>query len=137
MRYIILFAGIVIVLSGVWFRSQKKLTVDFAAAWGILGALLIVAGAVSPFSNWIEKIIGERGAGFMFFCLPFLAGVFWMGLKYSGLKMQNQELAVRISLLLQENERMLSELDEKDIICRQYDGACRGRDCSARAPERD
>ena len=47
------------------------------------------------------------------FCIFFLAGIFWGSLKYSRVKMQNQELAVRISLRLQENERMLSELDEK------------------------
>lgn len=137
MRYVILIAGVVIVLSGLWFRSQKKLTVDFAAAWGILGALLILTGAVSPFSNWIRKIIGEMEEGVIILFLLFLAGVFWSGLKYSKVKMQNQELAVKISLLLQENERMLSELNEKDIICRQYNGARRGRDGFARAPKTD
>lgn len=137
MRYVILIAGVVIVLSGLWFRSQKKLTVDFAAAWGILGALLILTGAVSPFSNWIRRIIGEVEEGVIILFLLFLAGVFWSGLKYSKVKMQNQELAVKISLLLQENERMLSELNEKDIICRQYNGARRGRDGFARAPKTD
>ena len=125
MRYIILIAGIVVVLSGFWFRSQKKLTVDFAAVWGILGALLIFIGVVSPFSDWIEKIIGEMEEKVTIFCIFFLAGIFWGSLKYSRVKMQNQELAVRISLLLQENERMLSELDEKDIICHEYDGTRR------------
>ena len=137
MRYVILIAGDVIVLSGLWFRSQKKLTVDFAAAWGILGALLILTGAVSPFSNWTRRIIEEMEEGVIILFLLFLAGVFWSGLKYSKVKMQNQELAVKISLLLQENERMLSELNEKDIICRQYNGARRGRDGFARAPKTD
>lgn len=137
MRYIILIAGIVVVLSGFWFRSQKKLTVDFAAVWGILGALLIFIGVVSPFSDWIEKIIGEMEEKVTIFGIFFLAGIFWGSLKYSRVKMQNQELAVRISLLLQENERMLSELDEKDIICRQYDGTCRGRDGTVGASKAD
>lgn len=85
MRYIILIAGIVVVLSGFWFRSQKKLTVDFAAVWGILGALLIFIGVVSPFSDWIEKIIGEMEEKVTIFCIFFLAGIFWGNLMVARL----------------------------------------------------
>lgn len=136
----ILIVGAAIESAVLWFRSKKKLTVDFAGVWGIFGALLILTGAVPSFAEWFRKVLGKFGAGLLAVGIPLLTGSFFVSLRFSELKMENQELAVYVSLLLQENERIISELDEraqKDSVCYQYDGACRGRDSSVRASEAD
>lgn len=126
MRRMLFAAGVIALLSGFWFRSRKKLTADFAAVWGILGLLFVSAGTAAPYLIVFGKRFEKSGKAV---CGLFLLGVvFWVSLELSKLKMQNQELAVRISLLLQENERMLSKLDEwerrekTDSVCQQYAG---------------
>lgn len=136
----ILIVGAAVELAVLWFRSKKKLTVDFAGLWGIIGALLILTGAVPSFSGRVRKVLEKPGVGVLIAGVLFLAGSFFVSLQLSELKMKNQELAVCVSLLLQKNERVMSESDEgaqKDSICYQYDGAGRSGDGSAGAPETD
>lgn len=136
----IFIVGATIELAVLWFRSRKKLTVDFAGLWGILGALLILTGVVSSFSGWVRKVPKKPGAGMLSVGVPFLAASFFVSLQLSELKIKNQELAVHVSLLLQENERIISESDEKaqkDFICYQYNGVCRGGESVVRASETD
>lgn len=136
----LLIVGVVIELAVLWFRSEKKLTVDFAGLWGFLGALLIITGAVSALFGWVRKAFEKPETGLLIVGISFLAWGFFVSLQLSELKMKNQDLAIHVSLLLQENERIRSESDEraqKDSICHQYDGACRSGDGSVRASETD
>ncbi|MCI8561667.1 MAG: hypothetical protein HFH03_11195 [Dorea sp.] len=140
MRQMMLIVGAMVELAVLWFRAEKKLTVDFAGLWGILGALLIVTGAVSSFSDWVRIFFEKPEAGLLIAGILFLSGGFFISIKLSELKMKNQELAIYVSLLLQENERIMSGSDERtkeDSICHQYDGARRGGDGFVRTPETD
>lgn len=133
-------AGIVVILAALWFGAEKKLTVDLVAVWGIFGIILISAGAVSPFGEWIRNMIWRPETGRFIFCIVLLIAGFFASVRFSELKMKNQELAIRVSLLLQENERILSETNEraqKDSVCCQHDGARRSGDGSGGAFETD
>lgn len=95
-------AGIVVMVCSFWFLAVKRMTADFAVIWEILGVLLIVIGAVPGLSGWTQNLFekGEQlvictGAAGLFFCYLF-------SLLSSGLSMKNHELAIEVSMLLQE-----------------------------------
>lgn len=140
MRLVMIIAGVVTVLAVLWFRAEKKLTADYAGLWGILGTLLIVIGAVSPFFGLVRKVCKKSDAGLLAASILFFAGGFFVSVKLSELKMKNQELAICVSLLLGENERIMSESDgraQKDSVCHQHTGAGRGGEGSAGAFKAD
>lgn len=97
---------------------SKKLTVNLAVAWEGIGIGLVLVGAIPVLSSWCY-LIGEGTVVAMF-----LVGAVavWSGyelsVQISSLSLKTQELAMQVSLLNQENERMLkalSELTGKDV----------------------
>lgn len=126
MRYVILATGILLPPTAVWFRAIRKLTVDFAAFWGMAGILLAVVGIFSPLFDRIEALDAERKRQLCLFGGLLLSGGFFASLIFSRRAVQKQELAVRLSLLRHEKEQILAGLDginEEDSFCNQYDGA--------------
>lgn len=97
--------GIAVMLCSFWFLSLKKMTADFAVVWEIIGVVLIIVGTVSRLSEWQLEFQGIAepiaiGIG--------LAGLFvgyQFSLLISRLMMRNQELAIDLSMLLQEKRR--------------------------------
>lgn len=120
MGYIIQAVGIEIILSAIWLRATQKLTANFTAFWGIFGILLCAAGAASPVSDWMNALnAGEKHVLF-FSGAAILVGGFIASLSVSRLTLKNQELAIQLSLSLQENEEILAWLDEvneKNSFC--------------------
>lgn len=111
-RYGMIGVGILTIFATFWFHSIKKMSVNFAVVWELLGGILIVIGAVPVLSAWTRLI--SAGTGLALFVLGtvcFLGG-FQFSLLVSQLTMKNQELAMQVSLLNQENERILYELEE-------------------------
>lgn len=111
-KYGMIAVGIVIILAGFWFHSIKRMTVNFSVVWEFLGLILVLIGAIPALSAWTKLI--SAGTGFALFCLGTicLMGGFQFSLLVSQLTMKNQELAIQVSLLNQENERILFELEE-------------------------
>ena len=128
-----------------YLHAVKKLTVNLAVAWEGIGIGLVLVGAIPVLSSWCY-LIGEGTVVAMF-----LVGAVavWSGyelsVQISSLSLKTQELAMQVSLLNQENERMLKALSEltgkmceiskrwyayekeKSIICNQYTGKSWGR----------
>ena len=101
-----------------YLHAVKKLTVNLAVAWEGIGIGLVLVGAIPVLSSWCY-LIGEGTVVAMF-----LVGAVavWSGyelsVQISSLSLKTQELAMQVSLLNQENERMLkalSELTGKDV----------------------
>ncbi|MBD5556712.1 MAG: DUF2304 domain-containing protein [Roseburia sp.] len=97
---------------------RQKLTESIGLVWMLFSVILIVlgvsSGALSVSDShiflWIFLI------AFILICL-----LFRISMAVSGLILKNQELAMQVSLLNQENERILHELgiltdEKKDII---------------------
>lgn len=109
-------------------NSFKKITVNFAVIWEILGLVMIGIGAIPAFSKW-TKLLGS-GTSLVLFCVGaiFLFEEVRTGVILSQLMIKNKELAMQVSLLNQENEFIVKELDrvskvleeddEKDPVCR-------------------
>lgn len=131
MRYIMQAAGLLTILNSVWLRAIKKITVNFAAFWGLTGTLLAAAGFFSPLYGRAEALDEEQRQRLCFFGGLLLSAGFSASLIFSKLAVKNQERAVRLSLLRHENEQILAGLDEineEDSFCNQYDGPGRRGD---------
>lgn len=123
----IILAGAILMVSSFWMNAYKKITVNFAVIWEILGLMLVLIGSIPAFSQWTRLV--SSGTGLAFLCVGgiFLFEEVRTSVLLSQLKMKNRELAMQVSLLNQENEYIMNELDalqksvekmnEKDTVC--------------------
>lgn len=104
--------GLLIMGLTFYLHAVKKLAVNLAVAWEGIGVGLVLIGAIPVLSAWCY-LVGEGTIIAMF-----LVGsvVVWSGyelsIQISSLAMKTQELAMQVSLLNQENERILNELSK-------------------------
>lgn len=114
--------------------AKRKLTDGIALLW-ILCSLSICAVGFAPLWDRWARLIGVIGGVLMAaLCALWLLAVFWITTLLSQLIKKNNELAMQVSLLNQENEIMLKRIeglshkvaeekgemkysDEKTIIC--------------------
>ena len=80
--------------------------------WEFLGVAAILTGAVPAFSGWCHLL--ARGTAIAMFVIGILVvwGEYQLCILISALSMKNQELAMQVSLLNQENEKILKELEK-------------------------
>ncbi len=108
----LIITGIVIMALTFFLHAVRKLTVNLAVVWEFLGLTAILTGAVPAFSGWCYLL--ARGTAVAMFTIGVL--VLWGGYQLciliSSLSMKNQELAMQVSLLNQENEKILRELEK-------------------------
>ena len=107
----VILMGIGIMIVTFVLHAKKKLTVNLAVTWELLGIAAILSGAVPRFSGWSSRI-GLGSLVVLITALLVLWGVYQMTIQISSLLMKNQELAILVSLLNQENERILRELEK-------------------------
>lgn len=101
-----------------YLHAVKKLTVNLAVAWEGIGIGLVLVGAIPVLSSWCYLICeGTVVAMFLVGAVAVWSG-YELSVQISSLSLKTQELAMQVSLLNQENERMLkalSELTGKDV----------------------
>ena len=108
----LIIVGVMIMIMSFVFHAKRKLTVNLAVVWEFLGFALILIGAVPVFSSWCHLL--ARGTVIAMFVVGVLAlwGSYILCILISNLSMKNQELAMQVSLLNQENELMLKESEK-------------------------
>ena len=111
-KFCVILVGIGIMAITFVLHAEKKLTVNLAVTWELLGIAAILSGAVPKFSGWSSRL--SLGSLVVLLITAFLVlwGVYQMTIQISSLIMKNQELAIQVSLLNQENERILQELEK-------------------------
>lgn len=104
--------GVILFLFGFWTHSFKKLAVNYAVIWGLLGIFMILMGAIPILSEWTHML--APGTGLAFFCVGalILFTEVQNSLVISQLNMKNRELAMQVAMMNQESERMMHELEE-------------------------
>lgn len=104
--------GIVIMALTFFLHAIRKITVNLAVVWEFLGVAAILTGAVPVFSGWCHLL--ARGTAIAMFVIGILVvwGGYQLCILISALSMKNQELAMQVSLLNQENEKILKELEK-------------------------
>ncbi|MCI8592045.1 MAG: DUF2304 domain-containing protein [Lachnospiraceae bacterium] len=125
MRYIVQAVGMLLILSVIWLRAVRRMTINHTTFWGIAGILLVAAGAIPPLSSWMETLDAGRRMVFYIFGAFALAGGVMASLDLSRLSVNEQELAISSSLSLHEESEILTGLDnmnEENSLCNQFDG---------------
>ena len=114
LRILMVGTGILFLVLAFWAYTRQKLNDSMALIWAFVSIALVITGAVPA----VSKHLSESLLIFMFIiCLLLLFLLFKVSKAVSVLSMKNQELAMQVSLLNQENERILHKLgiltDEK------------------------
>ena len=113
-RILMVGTGILFLVLAFWAYTRQKLNDSMALIWVFVSIALVITGAVPA----VSKHLSESLLIFMFIiCLLLLFLLFKVSKAVSVLSIKNQELAMQVSLLNQENERILHKLgiltDEK------------------------
>lgn len=112
LRMIMVLTGVLLFLLTLASLARRKMTESFSLTWGLISIILILSGILlRPYG--ISAYISITGMLFILvigFCLIF--GGFYITSKVSELTRKNQELAIQITLLNQENRMILEKLDE-------------------------
>lgn len=102
--------GVLLLAGSFMAYARHRLTEDFGMIWMIIAACFLVMGIVLTVvreSTTVMLVIA------VLLGLLLVAGLFGFSRVISLLVMKNQELAMQVSLLNQENESILQELTAK------------------------
>lgn len=111
-RVIFVILGVFLLLVAFFSLVKKRMTEGFSLGWALGAVLIIVMGAVPGFSGWTQMLSPVHMLLMMIFAVFLLGFVFWISSKISQLMMKTQELAMHVSLLNQENEKIMMELSK-------------------------
>lgn len=112
LRLFVIIAGIYMLLKAILSLAKRKMTEPFCLAWALLAALMILSGILLNPSQ-MDRYVSTRG---LILIIIVVSGILWglwfISTQVSILKRRNQELAMQISLLNHDYEKMLRELEE-------------------------
>lgn len=113
MRTGLIVIGVFIMALSFVLHAKRRLTVNLAVVWEFVGIALILTGAVPVFSSWCYLLANGTVIAMFVVGAFVLWGCYEVCILISVLSMKNQELAVQVSLLNQENELLLNEMKKK------------------------
>ena len=112
LRLFVIVAGAYMLLKAILSLAKRKMTEPFCLAWAVLSALMILSGIILNPSQ-LDHYISLRGLVLIIIIVSgILWGLWFISTQVSSLKRRNQELAMQISLLNRDCEKMLRELEK-------------------------
>lgn len=112
LRLFVIVAGAYMFLKAILSLVKRKMTEPFCLAWAVLSALMIFSGILLNPSQ-LDGYISTRG---LILIIIIVSGILWglwfISTQVSILKRKNQELAMQISLLNNDCEKILRELEK-------------------------
>ncbi|MBQ8640175.1 MAG: DUF2304 domain-containing protein [Lachnospiraceae bacterium] len=112
LRVFLIAAGIVFLYLTIMSLAKRRMTEVFCLAWGLLSVLLVLAGILLQPSE-LNRFISVAGLVLALMTVSaVLCGAFFLSVRVSQLMRQTYELAIQVSLLNQENERIMGVLSE-------------------------
>ncbi len=109
-------AGLVLMVVSFLMHSYKKITVNYTVIWELLGIVLILIGCVPVFSEWTKRLASGTGLAFACVGAIFLFEEFRNSVMISQLLLKTQEMAMQVSMLNQENERLMNKIERISSI---------------------
>ena len=104
--------GIFLLVMAILSLAKRKMTEQFCLAWAIVSVLLVICGILIEPSE-LERYVSLRILILVFLITIGAAWTLWfISTQLSILMRKNQELAMQISLLNQDSERMMKKLEE-------------------------
>ena len=112
LRLFVIVAGAYMFLKAILSLAKRKMTEPFCLAWAVLSALMILSGILLNPSQ-LDGYISTRGLILIIIIVSgFLWGLWFISTQVSILKRRNQELAMQISLVNNDCEKILRELEK-------------------------
>ena len=112
LRLFVIVSGVFMVVRAILSLAKRKMTEPFCLAWAVLFALMILSGILLNPSQ-LDGYISTRG---LILIIIIVSGILWglwfISTQVSILKRRNQELAMQISLLNNDCEKILRELEK-------------------------
>ena len=112
LRLFVIVAGAYMFLKAILSLAKRKMTEPFCLAWVVLSALMILSGILLNPSQ-LDGYISTRG---LILIIIIVSGILWglwfISTQVSILKRRNQELAMQISLLNNDCEKIHRELEK-------------------------
>lgn len=110
---IMVIEGIVLLIVDFISFVYQKITVGIELCWSAFAVLLILLGVVPGLSDWSRVVPREAVPAFVLISLAIIFSFFYLSCAVSQLLRKNQELAMHVSLLNQENEIILQKLKDR------------------------
>lgn len=110
---IMVIEGIVLLIVDFISFVCQKITVGIELCWSAFAVLLILLGVVPGLSDWSRVVPREAVPAFVLISLAIIFSFFYLSCAVSQLLRKNQELAMHVSLLNQENEIILQKLKDR------------------------
>lgn len=112
LRLFVIVSGVFMVVGVILSLAKRKMTEPFCLAGVFLSALMILSGALlNPFQ--MKRYVSTRG---LILTIIIVSGVLWglwfISMQISILKRKNQELAMQVSLLNNDYEKIIKELEK-------------------------
>ena len=118
LRLFVIVSGVFMVVGVILSLAKRKMTEPFCLAWVFLFALMILSGALLNPSQ-MKRYVSTRG---LILTIIIVSGVLWglwfISMQVSILKRKNQELAMQVSLLNNDYEKIIKE----DFLCHLEEG---------------
>ena len=112
LRLFVIVAGAYMFLNAILSLAKRKMTEPFCLAWVVLSALMILSGVLLNPSQ-MKRYVSTRG---LVLTIIIVSGVLWglwfISTQVSILKRKNQELAMQVSLLNNDYEKIIKELEK-------------------------
>lgn len=111
LRLFVIAAGAYMLVKAVLSLAKRKMTEPFCLAWVLLSALMVNGVLLNP--SQLDRYISTRG---LILIIIVVSGILWglwfISTQVSLLKRRNQEMAMQISLLNNDCEKILKELEK-------------------------
>ena len=102
--------GICLLVMAILSLAKRKMTEPFCLAWAVVSVLIVICGILIEPSE-LERYVSLRILILIFLIMIGIVWILWfISTQLSILMRKNQELAMQVSLLNQENERILEAL---------------------------
>ncbi len=116
LRLIIALTGVGLFAITLSSLARRKMTESFCLTWGLVSVMLVIAGLVlRPYG--IANLMSVTAFVVILvvgYCL--LGGFFYITAKVSELTRKNQELAIQVSLMNQENQIMMEKIEKLMVL---------------------
>ena len=120
LKMMLIVFGIFLLILDLFMYARQKLTDGIGLGWAIVSATFLVSGIAV--STDAATYLWNGAKSVVLFAFAVFVVIILFLFKISMAVVKNQELAMQVSLLNQENERILQELkglvDEKENIVR-------------------
>lgn len=112
LRFFLCAIGAVLLVNVVSSLARRKMTESFALIWGVMALLCVIAGIlVRPvLLNSYISVIGMILIMMAVLCV--IVGAYFISLRISELMRKTQELSINVTLLYDENLRLMKQVEE-------------------------